>query len=235
MGFEMVPRHIAMIMDGNRRWAEKNGVSTLEGHEAGAKTVRRVVDYCQVHGVKYLTLYAFSTENWKRPPIEVKGLMGLLTVFLRKYIREMNEKGVKLDFIGRIDGLPSAQRNAISEAIKSTSANKNWNLVLAVNYGGRSEIIDATVKMASDIASGLIKAADINEEKFRKFLYYPSLPDPDLLIRTSGETRLSNFLLWQVSYSEIYFSKVLWPDFSEDDFKEALKFYSEKQRRFGGR
>jgi undecaprenyl diphosphate synthase len=231
----LVPEHIAIIMDGNRRWAEKHGQLIIKGHRAGADTVRRVVDYCQTYGVKYLTLYAFSTENWNRPKLEVKGLMSILSFFLDKYIDEMNSKGVKLSAIGRIDKLPKQQQKILYHAIKKTEKNKDWNLILAISYGGRAEIADAVVKMVSEIEAGKLKSSDINEDTLRRFLYYPELPDPDLLIRTSGEMRLSNFLLWQTSYSEIYFTDVLWPDFSEAEFEKAIKHYSQRERRFGKR
>ncbi len=230
-----VPNHIAMIMDGNRRWAEQHGLPVEKGHHAGAETVRRVVDYCQKHGVRNLTLYAFSTENWKRPVLEVKGLMELLSSFLGRYIDEMYENGVRLHAIGRLDKLPMVQRSFLLDAIKRTRGNKDFNLVLAISYGGRGEIADAAAKIAKEVAAGRMDVSEIDEALFRKFLYAPEIPDPDLLIRTSGEMRISNFLLWQISYSEIYFTNVLWPDFSEGDLIKALDEFSRRSRRFGGR
>lgn len=230
-----IPNHIAIIMDGNRRWAEKRNISIGEGHKAGAETVRKVVDYCKKYGVKNLTLYAFSTENWKRPPNEIKSLMELLIEFLKRYIDEMNANGVRLRVIGRMKDLPLLQRKVLENSIAKTKNNTKFNLILAISYGGRMEIIDACAKIAMDLKDGKLALSDLDEENFRNYLYCPDIPEPDLLIRTSGEKRISNFLLWQISYTELYFTDVFWPDFSEKEFHKALEDYSKRQRRFGKR
>ncbi|HPO90495.1 MAG TPA: isoprenyl transferase [Victivallales bacterium] len=230
-----LPSHIAIIMDGNRRWAEKRGLPTFEGHKAGAETVRKVVDCCKKYNVKNLTLYAFSTENWKRPLSEINALMQLLVDFLSKYTDEMMKNNVRLIAIGKIDKLPLLQRKILSSSLEKTKSNNGFNLILAINYGGRSEIVDATIKIARDVKDGKIELNEINEDTFRNYLYCPDIPDPDLLIRTSSEMRISNFLLWQISYTELYITDVLWPDFSEDEFYKAINDYSMRKRRFGGR
>ena len=230
-----IPRHIAIIMDGNRRWAEKRNLSLEQGHKAGAETVRKVLEYCKKYGVKNLTLYAFSTENWKRPVNEVRALMRLLVDFLSKNIDEMNENGIRLRAIGKTEQLPMLQRKILENAISRTKKNSDFNLILAISYGARAEIVDACAKIAREVKDGNLDIAQINEHIFSKYLYCPDIPDPDLLIRTSSERRVSNFLLWQISYAELYFTDVLWPDFSELEFHAALEDYSKRQRRFGQR
>ena len=230
-----VPRHVAIIMDGNKRWADARGLSAIKGHEAGVEAVKGTLDACQMLGIEYLTLYAFSSENWKRPAYEINGLMRLLEVFINSHIDEINEKGVRLRAIGRLEKLPSRPKKLLFEAIEKTKNNKKGNLTLAISYGGRSEIADAAGRIASLAADGKINPSDVNEEFFAKFLYAPDIPDPELLIRTSGEMRVSNFLLWQISYSEIYVANVLWPDFSKSDLESALKSYFLRERRFGKR
>jgi undecaprenyl diphosphate synthase len=230
-----VPRHVAIIMDGNRRWAEARGLPVIKGHEAGVEAVKRTLDACQLLGIEYLTLYAFSAENWKRPAYEINGLMRLLEVFINRNIDEIHEKGVRLRAIGRLEKLPSRPRKLLFEAIEKTKNNEKGNLTLAISYGGRSEIVDAAKRIAYLAAYGKINPSDVNEEFFAKFLYAPDIPDPELLIRTSGEMIVSNFLLWQISYSEIYVANVLWPDFLKSDLEDALKSYLLRERRFGKR
>ncbi|OGV38423.1 MAG: di-trans,poly-cis-decaprenylcistransferase [Lentisphaerae bacterium GWF2_45_14] len=228
-------QHVAIIMDGNGRWAKKHGLEHIEGHKKGAEAVKQSVEVAKELGIKYLTLYAFSTENWKRPENEVKGLMSLLRDFLEKHMDEMNEKGISIRAVGRIDKLPFLTRRKLLSAIKKTRNNKEGTLVLALNYGGRAEIVDAAKKIADDVSNGKIKSSDLDEELFKNYLYAPDIPDPELMIRTSGEFRLSNFLLWELSYSEIYISDVLWPDFDKNEFKKAVESYYGRDRRFGGR
>lgn len=225
----MLPVHIAIIMDGNGRWACKRGLSRSEGHKAGAETVRKIVTACRSMGIKYLTLYAFSSENWARPPAEIATLFSLLLDFLHKETPLLLEKGIALKVIGDIDGLPAPQRLALRHSMAKTESCDQMCLNLALNYGSRAEIAHACAKIA---ASG-IKPDEIDETMFRKFLYTGDQPDPDLLIRTSGELRLSNFLLFQSAYSELYFTSTLWPDFDEAELDKALRAYSQRQRRFG--
>jgi len=228
-------QHVAIIMDGNGRWAKQHGLEHIEGHRKGADAVKECVEVAKELGIKYLTLYAFSTENWKRPEGEVKGLMNLLRNFLENHLDEMNEKGIRVRAIGRIDKLPLLTRRKLLNSIKKTSKNEEGNLVLALNYGGRAEIVDAAKKFAEDVSKGKIKSSQLDEELFKNYLYAPDIPDPELMIRTSGEFRLSNFLLWELSYSEIYISDVLWPDFDKKEFKKAVESYYGRDRRFGGR
>jgi undecaprenyl diphosphate synthase len=227
--------HIAVIMDGNGRWAKERGLEHLQGHYEGAQAVRRIVELSNEFGIKYLTLYAFSTENWKRPEDEVSGLMSLLNEFIEKHLDEINDKGICVRTIGRINELPYETRTRLDDAIKKTADNKSGNLILALNYGGRAEIVDAASAVADDVLKGKLRISELDEKKFRNYLYAPDIPDPDLMIRTSGEFRLSNFLLWQLSYSEIYISDVLWPDFGRDEFLKAVENFKRRERRFGKR
>lgn len=222
-----VPAHVAVIMDGNGRWAQRRGKPRLWGHRAGAESVRAVVRAAGDAGVKVLTLYAFSTENWSRSAGEVNGLMALLVGTLRREIRRLDENNVRLRAIGRLDGLPAAVRAGLKKAITALADNTGLVLTLALNYGGRQEIVDAARRVA---AAG----EAITEESLARRLYTADLPDPDLMIRTSGEYRLSNFLLWQSAYTELYVTPVLWPDFREGEFYEALLDYQRRERRFGG-
>lgn len=228
-----IPKHIAIIMDGNGRWAARRGLPRVMGHRAGAKSVRKVVEACARMKVKYLTLYAFSVDNWKRPPSEVAALMRYLNEFLQKETNELMKHDIKLAVTGRLRGLPDFVRKRLLETIRMTSKNKGLVLVLALNYGGRREIVDACRKLGYAVKKGKIKPHDIDEKRFSEHLYTPSIPDPDLLIRTSGEYRLSNFLLWQASYSELYISGKLWPDFGEADLVSAVEDYRRRERRFG--
>ncbi|MBK6880306.1 MAG: isoprenyl transferase [Elusimicrobia bacterium] len=222
-----VPAHVAVIMDGNGRWAQRRGKPRLWGHRAGAESVRAVVRAAGDAGVKVLTLYAFSTENWSRSAGEVNGLMALLVGTLRREIRRLDENNVRLRAIGRLDGLPAAVRAGLKKAVAVLEDNTGLVLTLALNYGGRQEIVDAAQRVT---AAG----EAITEESLARRLYTAGLPDPDLMIRTSGEYRLSNFLLWQSAYTELYVTPVLWPDFREGEFYEALLDYQKRERRFGG-
>ena len=229
-----VPRHIAIIMDGNGRWARERGQSRIHGHEEGAESVRAVLRTCGEVGVQYLTLYAFSTENWKRPKAEIAALMKLLERFLRNEAPELMEQNVRLQAIGRIADLPASCQRELQRVIDLTSRNTSTTLVLALSYSGRTEIIDAVKSIAQAVKAGRLDEAAIDPEVFSEHLYTRCFPDPDLLIRTSGEMRLSNFLLWQLSYTEIYVTKKLWPDFRKPDLLEAIEDYSKRQRRYGG-
>ena len=229
------PRHIAFIMDGNGRWAKRQGLDTLEGHKAGEKTVRRVMDLAEEFNVKYITLYAFSTENWKRPISEVRGLMSLMGSSIDVNLDELHEKGVRVRMMGEKGALPFATRRKLDKAIKKTSGNDKAHLIIALNYGSRAEIARAARLLASKVVEGYISIDGIDEKAVSENLYLPDVPDPDLLIRTSGEFRISNFLLWQLSYSELFFTDTLWPDFGRDDFIGALDAFKSRKRRFGGR
>ena len=224
-----IPRHVAVIMDGNGRWARARGLPRVEGHREGAKTVQRVIDGCIEVGVDFLTLYAFSIENWKRPKIEVAALMRLLIEFLRARHQEMLEKNIRLRVIGRISDLPPKTRVQVEKSIEATAQNTGLTLILALSYGSRTEILEAVNKLLA-----LAPKSPVTEEQFSRALYTSEYPDPDLLIRTSGEMRLSNFLLWQMSYAEIFVTKKLWPDFSREDFLDAVQNYAHRERRYGG-
>ena len=231
---EKLPRHIACIMDGNGRWAHSRGLPRRAGHRAGAATVDRCVDFCISHGIPWLTLYAFSSENWNRPKTEVRALMLLLHDFLKKRLREMKDKGVRLLAIGDTGRLPERTRKLLERSIEQTAGNTKINLVLALSYGSRAEIAGAARKIAQKISAGELRPDAITEETFGQYLDTAGMPDPDLLIRTSGEMRISNFLLWQISYAELYLTDTLWPDFSEQDMEAAVKDYARRTRRFGG-
>ncbi|MCX6984573.1 MAG: isoprenyl transferase [Lentisphaerae bacterium] len=228
-------RHIAIIMDGNKRWAKKHHLPTLKGHSEGAETVQKVMKAAKELGIEYITLYAFSTENWKRSKREVEGLMSLLRFFINSNVEKINREGIRLRAIGKIEMLPDRTRKVLLDAIEKTKNNREGNLVLALSYGGRAEIADAAKKIADDAVSGKIKPDEMDETLFRSYLYAPDIPDPDLLIRTSGEFRISNFLLWQISYSEIWITDTLWPDFSKDELKTAMDAFYSRKRRYGGR
>lgn len=231
---QKLPEHIAIIMDGNGRWAEKHNLSRSQGHRRGVDRVREIVEEAAKIGIKVLTLYAFSTENWKRPKKEIDLLMGLLKIFLAKEINRLKKNNIRFESIGRLDKLPDSVLKVIYRAKDETRDNNGLVLNLALNYGSRTEIIDAVNKIISDKAKGQIKKVLIDEADFSKYLYTANLPDPDLLIRTSGEQRISNFLLWQVSYSELVFSKKLWPEFGKKDFLDCIRIYQKRVRRYGG-
>jgi undecaprenyl diphosphate synthase len=229
-----VPRHVAIIMDGNGRWAKQHHLPRLSGHEAGRKSVKQVVQAAIDHGVKYLTLYAFSVENWQRPREEVQGLMGLLRGVIREELNEMGKEGIRLRTIGRRQDLPEAVREELEAAIEKTQNNTRLDLILALSYGSRVEITEAVQSIAREVKAGSLDPEKIKEETVSLHLYTKDIPDPDLLIRTSGEMRVSNFLLWQISYAEIHVTPVLWPDFGKKEFGEALADYARRERRFGG-
>lgn len=228
-----LPQHIAIIMDGNGRWAKLRGLPRVMGHRAGIKTVRETVKACRELGIKYLTLYAFSIENWKRPKKEVETLMRFLNEYIDKELRSLKENDIRLNVIGRANGLPDYVRPKLNKAIEETKGCKSMVLNVALNYGGRCEIMDAAKKFASMVKSGKLSINALDEKMFCDFLYTKDQPDPDLLIRTSGEMRISNFLLWQISYSELYITPKLWPDFKRRDLEEAIAEYQKRERRFG--
>lgn len=228
-----IPKHIAIIMDGNGRWAKQNGQERLFGHFAGVEAVRRTVKAAAEFGVKHLTLYAFSVENWNRPKEEVDGLMDLLVDTLVKEIDSLDEDGVRMMTIGNTEGLPNSCQNTLRDAIERTKKNSRINLVLALNYGARWEIVKAVKQIVENHASGQLKFDDINEQTISMHLTTADIPDPELIIRTSGEHRLSNFLLWQSSYSEFFFAKIFWPDFDKEHLAEAIFDYQNRERRFG--
>ena len=221
--------HLAIIMDGNGRWAEERGLTRSDGHKAGARQIGVAARAAIKAGIKYLTLYAFSTENWKRPKDEVAVLMGLISEFAQSELPNMMRDGVRLRTIGRTSDLPLAARTALEFAIKQTEKNDTLTINIALSYGGRAEIVDAVNKIIAEKRS-----APIDEKEFVNYLYAPDIPDPDLLIRTSGELRLSNFLLWELSYSELYVTNTYWPDFDENTLAEALASFGSRKRRFGG-
>ncbi|MBU4199308.1 MAG: isoprenyl transferase [Verrucomicrobia bacterium] len=228
-----VPRHVAIIMDGNGRWAQQRGLSRLQGHQEGAQSVQAVLQACRKAGVKFLTLYAFSTENWVRPRSEVNGLMKLLMQFLKEHEPDLHKHKIRLRAIGRLDDLPRPLQAILRHVMKATESYDAGQLVLCLSYGGRAEIVHAASKIARRVKAGELAVADIDEAEFARNLYAPDVPDPDLMIRTSGEMRLSNFLLWQLSYTELYVTDALWPDFREDQFFKALAEYGRRRRRFG--
>ncbi|GAB4321333.1 MAG: isoprenyl transferase [Candidatus Zixiibacteriota bacterium] len=228
-----LPHHVAIIMDGNGRWAKRRGLPRTAGHKAGVDAVKRVVEAAGELNIKALTLYTFSVENWGRPKREISALMRLLSETTKRELRELEEKNVRLIATGDIDGLPPVRRNVLRDAIDKTRDNTGIVLNLALNYSGRSEIIYAVRQLAAKVRDGCLDIADITESTFAAHLQTNGLPDPDLLIRTSGERRLSNFLLWQTSYTELYVTDTLWPDFGRDDFYRALIDYQSRERRFG--
>ena len=226
--------HLAIIMDGNGRWAQARGLERTAGHKAGAENVLRIMRAAQKFNIKYLTLYAFSTENWKRPAAEVGALMKLLQEFLLHQLPAMQKENVRLNAIGRLDDLPEPARLSLLAAMKATRNNTAGVLTLALNYGGRAEITDAARKIAQAAIRGEVDPEKLDESAFVNYLYDPQLPDADLVIRTSGEFRISNFLLWQLAYSELYISDVMWPDFDENELQKALDSFAGRDRRFGG-
>ena len=230
-----IPNHIAIIMDGNGRWARKRHLPQIFGHREGAKSVDVITQECARIGVKALTLYSFSTENWKRSEEEVSGLMNLLHSYLEKKFNKLQKNGIRLNAIGRLSGLPTAVRDRLFDIMDRTSKNERMTLTLALNYGGRQEIVDACKALVKKAQKNNLDANSIDENTFSKFLYTKGLPEVDLLVRTSGELRISNFLLWQISYSEIVATKTLWPDFRKEDLKSCIKEYQKRERRFGGR
>ncbi|HXK81529.1 MAG TPA: isoprenyl transferase [Bacteroidales bacterium] len=228
-----LPKHIAIIMDGNGRWAKQKGKNRLYGHKNGTKSVRQVIEGSIEAGIKYLTLYAFSKENWKRPSKEVEGLMNLLISSIESELEELHSNGVKLNIIGDMCRLSDKVQNKVKIAIEKTKNNKTLNLNIALSYSGRWEIVEAVKKIANDTKNGTLSIDKINEELFSDYLETAGMPDPELLIRTSGEQRISNYLLYQLAYAEFYFTPLLWPDFSKEDLYEAIFIYQNRERRFG--
>ncbi len=228
-----MPEHIAVIMDGNGRWAKAHGRPRIFGHKNGVKAVREITEAAAELGVKYLTLYAFSTENWGRPRLEVSALMGLLVETIRKEINTLNENNIRLKAIGDLSGLPKKSQQALEEGIANTAKNTGMTLILALNYSSRQEITNAVKNIARDVALGQLEATKITEQTVCDYLETKDIPDPELLIRTSGEQRISNYLLWQIAYSELYFTKIYWPDFKKENLYEALIDYQGRERRFG--
>lgn len=230
---DKLPQHIAIIMDGNGRWAERHAMGRVLGHRKGAESVRVVVRTCRRIGISFLTLYAFSMENWLRPKAEVRALLKLLKEYLVNEVQEMMDQDIRLTAIGNLDSLGAPVLMKLRETIERTAGNQGMVLNVALSYGGRDEIATAAGRMVSDTLAGNIKPADVTKELFQRYLYTSALPDPDLLIRTGGEYRISNFLLWQMAYTEFYFTDILWPDFLEPDLMEAIAEYQQRERRFG--
>ena len=228
-----MPKHVAIIMDGNGRWAKQRGLSRIRGHQTGAESVRAILRACRKFDIEYLTLYAFSSENWVRPKPEVTGLMALLRKFLRDQSDELHANEVRLRVIGHVQDLPSAVRKELDRVMGETAHYTKGTLTLALSYGGRAEITDAVKAIAAKVKDGAISPSTITEKTIQQHLYAPDIPDPDFVIRTSGEMRISNFLLWQLSYAEIYVTPVFWPDFREPEFAAALENYKQRHRRFG--
>ena len=229
-----VPRHIAIIMDGNGRWAQMRGLPRVEGHRRGVEALRRTVDAASALGVNYLTVYSFSIENWRRPATEVSDLMGLIKFFVRRDLAELHRHGVRIRVVGSPDDVPPDVAALLSEAQETTRTNRGLNLVIAFNYGARQEIVQAARRIAEAVAAGTMRPEDVTEAAFARRLDTADIPDPDLVIRTSGELRLSNFLLWQSAYAEFVFTPVLWPDFGRGDLETAVEAYRQRERRYGG-
>jgi undecaprenyl diphosphate synthase len=230
---QKLPVHLAIIMDGNGRWAKQRMLQRIVGHQKGVETVQMIVDECSRLGIGYLTLFAFSAENWLRPKTEVHALMALLKKYVRMEVPRMMEKNVRFNVIGDRMSLPDDVNRALDEALARTAGNSGMVLTLALSYGARQEILRAATLMAADLAAGKITAASVNEDRFAGYLCTFGMPEPDLLIRTSGEMRISNFLLWQLAYTELYFTDVNWPDFTRNELLKALRDYQERERRFG--
>jgi len=224
-----IPQHVGIIMDGNGRWAREHGLPRLEGHRAGTENIRRVLEACSEFGIKILTIYAFSTENWGRPQVEVRGLMRILEEVIDREVQSLHKNGVQLRHIGRLEGLSQRLQQAVRDALELTKENDRLILNVAFNYGGRSEILDAVRRLMGDG----ISPQELSEELFERYLYTAGLPPPDLIIRTGGEMRLSNFLIWQAAYAEYYSTPTYWPDFNEEELHKALLAYSQRERRFG--
>lgn len=233
-GKECIPKHIAIIMDGNGRWARQRGLIRIRGHEKGTESVREITRECAKKHLKQLTLYAFSSENWKRPKREVNLLMKLLKEYLIKERKEIEENNIKLTAIGRINELPEDVQRELAISMEESKNNTGMVLCLALNYGGRTEIVDAAKEIMRKVKEGKLRLDEITEETFREHMYMPDMQDPDLLIRTGGEMRISNFLLWEVSYAELWVTPVYWPDFRKTHLEEAIRDYANRERRFGG-
>lgn len=233
LSFTSLPRHVAVIMDGNGRWAKKRSLNRILGHREGTKSVQDIVRACREVGVQVLTLYAFSTENWNRPPKEVSALMKLLKEFLNSELPEMMENGIRLNAIGDIERFPDHVLKVLRHTVETTRDNQDMLLNLALSYGGRHEILRAVRRIAVQVGEGLLREEEITEDLFSSYLYTHGMPEPDVLIRTSGEMRISNFLLWQIAYTEIFITKTLWPDFRREELFEIFRAYGKRERRFG--
>ncbi len=230
-----IPQHIAIIMDGNRRWAREKGKETSEGHRAGAENLEKIAKYCNDIGVKYLTVYAFSTENWKRSKDEVSALMILLKNYLKKFSKNANKENIRIKVLGDIEILDDGLKKSINEAVERTKNGTGLTMNIAFNYGGRAELVNATKKIVEKVINNELSVEEINENIISNNLYTENQPDPDLLIRPGGELRISNFLPWQLVYSEFYFTDKYWPDFTEADLMEAIKIFNKRNRKFGGK
>lgn len=230
-----IPQHIAIIMDGNRRWAREKGLNISDGHKKGAETLEEIANYCNKIGIKFLTVYAFSTENWKRSKEEVGALMNLLRFYLDKFSKRADTENIRIKVLGDIEILEESLKKSIKKAIERTKTNTGLTLSIALNYGGRSEIVTAMKKIAYQVKNGLLDPEDISESTIESNLYTAGNPDPDLLIRTSGELRTSNFLPWQLVYSEFCFKEKYWPDFNNEDIEDAIRIYQKRNRKFGGK
>jgi undecaprenyl diphosphate synthase len=228
-----LPRHVAIIMDGNGRWAQSRGLSRVRGHAAGVESVRVVVRLARKLGISYLTLYAFSEENWQRPAAEIRALMAILTRYLHRELQEMQQNQIAFRAIGNVNRLPRNVQQELAKATAATADDAQMVLSLALSYGGRSDIVEAARNITREVQAGRLRPEDIHQDLFSQSLFTAGMPDPDLLIRTSGEYRLSNFLLWQLAYTELYFTETLWPDFREEEFLKALREYQQRDRRFG--
>jgi len=232
--FERLPDHVAIVMDGNGRWAKMRNLPRLAGHNAGMKALKEIVKRSSTLGIRHLTVYAFSTENWRRPSEEVGGIFKILVQYVDKELAELHENNVKVSVLGNYKKLPEDAVKKLEEALKKTKNNSGLQFHIALNYGSRDEILQAVKGVARDVASGNLKASELTEAVFSQYLFTKDIPDPDLVIRTSGEVRLSNFLLWQSAYSEFVFSEVYWPDFTPERYEEAIAEYAKRARRFGG-
>jgi undecaprenyl diphosphate synthase len=231
--FNKLPKHVAIIMDGNGRWAKKRFMPRLAGHRQGVKTLKKIIKHTDALGIEYLTVYAFSTENWNRPDQEVSGLMNLLINFLDENLKILHKNNVKLRVLGTMEHVPKTVEQSITTALHRTQDNDGLKLNIAFNYGSRLEIVHGIKQVIKDINNGVLELEQFDSETFSNYLYTKELPDPDLLIRTSGEIRLSNFLLWQLAYTEFYFTETLWPDFDEAEYEKALMAYQNRDRRYG--
>lgn len=228
-----LPKHIAVIMDGNGRWAKSRGFDRTQGHRAGTDSARRIVRRCGELGIEHLTLYTFSSENWKRPPLEVRALMSLLIEMVNREVDDLNRNNVKLNAVGDLTQLPEKTREALESGMERTAGNTGLQLHLAISYGSRAEIVEASRRLARAAMTGRINPEEIDEELFSNHLFTKGIPDPDLMIRTGGDRRISNFLMWQLAYAELWFSDVLWPDFGEEQLVEAVEWFGGRERRFG--
>ena len=232
---DRLPSHIAIIMDGNGRWAQSKNLPRMAGHNAGMATIKEIVKASSMLGIRHLTVYAFSTENWKRSTEEVSGIFKLIIIYIEKELRELHENNVRVRILGDYEQLPKEAVKSLERSLETTKNNTGLQFNIALNYGGRNEILKSVRKLAKEVEDGTLKADDITEEKIAENLYTAGIPDPDMIIRTSGEERLSNYLLWQCAYSEFVFTDVLWPDFTREEYEKTIEIFQNRKRRFGGR